>query len=216
MAQIINYNEAKKKVLDEKVNKTKNERCNDILKNLKEKREDFNTEIITRTAEDILKALGFYNKRMSTPIIKISEAFGVKPYKVSPNDNNIEGQLFINGTTKDLYGQDKVIVVNKKNDLYFNRFVVARQLAVFLFNFKEKEEYKDKKNVFIDTYYSEEYCKNYERFATEILMPIKMFVKQYNIAVEEFHNHMFIIIYLSRYFEVPEYLVERRIYELTH
>lgn len=216
MAQIINYNEAKNRMIKEKSIKTENERCNNILKNLKEKREDFNTEIITRAAEDILKALGFYNKRMSTPIIKIAKAFGVEPYKVKPNDNNIEGQLFINGTTKDLYGQDRVIVVNKKNDLYFNRFVIARQLAVFLFNFKEQQEYKNKQNVFIVTYYSEEYCKDYERFATEILMPIKMFVRVYNIAVEVYHKHMFIIKYLSRYFEVPEYLVERRIYELTH
>lgn len=216
MAQIINFDEAKNKKNNEKVNRTEKERCNDILKNLKEKREDFNTSVITITAEDILKALGFYDKKMATPIVKIAKAFEVTSYRVEPNNNNIEGQLFINGTTKDLYGQDKVIVVNKKNDLYFNRFIIARQLAVFLLNFKEKNGYKDKKSVFIDTYYSKQYCKDYERFATEILMPIRIFIKQYNVGVEEFHNHMFIVMYLSCYFEVPEYLVERRINEVTN
>ncbi len=216
MAQIVNFDEAKNKKHNEKTNKTENERCNDILKKLKEKREDFNTSIITITAEDILKALDFYNKKMSTPIVNIAKAFELKSYKVDPNDNNIEGQLFINGTTKNLYGQDKVIVVNKKNDLYFNRFIVARQLGAFLFNFKEKNGYKDKKNVFIDTYYSNQYCKEYERFATEILMPLNMFTKQYTVGVEEFHYRIFVVNYLSRYFEVPEYLVERRINELTN
>ncbi len=46
MAQIINFDEAKNKKNNEKVNKTEKERCNDILKNLKEKREDFNTSVI--------------------------------------------------------------------------------------------------------------------------------------------------------------------------
>ena len=113
MAQIVNFDEAKNRKHNEKTNKTENERCNDILKKLKEKREDFNTSIITITAEDILKALDFYNKKMSTPIVNIAKAFELKSYKVDPNDNNIEGQLFINGTTKNLYGQDKVIVVNR-------------------------------------------------------------------------------------------------------
>lgn len=216
MAQIINFDEAKDKKDNEKVNKIEKERCNDILKNLKEKREDFNTSVITTTAEDILKALGFYNKKIATPIVKIAKAFEVKSYIVDQNDNNIEGQLFINGTTKNLYGQDKVIIVNKKNDSYFNRFIVARQLGAFLFNFKEKNGYKDKKNVFIDTYYSNQYCKEYERFATEILMPLNMFAKQYTVGAEELHYRIFVVKYLSCYFEVPEYLVERRINELTN
>lgn len=212
MAQIINFEEAKN---SKKASKTENERCNDILKNLEEKRENFTTSLIIKTAEDILKALDFYNIRNSTPIIKITKAFGIKPYKVIPNDNNIEGQLFINGTTKDLYGQDKVIVVNKKNHLYFNRFVIARQLAVFLFNFKKNDEYRDKQRVFIDTYKGE-FHKDYERFATEILIPTEMFIKQHDIAVEVDNRRIFVIMYLSRYFEVTEYFVERRIYELTH
>ena len=47
-------------------------------------------------------------------------------------------------------------------------------------------------------------------------MPTDMFIKQHDIAVEEDNRRLFVIMYLSRYFEVPEYFVERRIYELTH
>lgn len=216
MAQIIKFDEAKNKINNKEAKKTENERCNNILKNLKEQRKDFTMPIIKKTAEDILKELGFYNIRAATPIIKISKALGVTPYKETPNDNNIKGQLFINGTTKNLYGQDKVIVVNEKNSLYFNRFVVARQLAVFLLNYKEKDMYKDKKKLFIDTYYNGEHSKDYERFATEILMPKEMFIKQHNIAVEGGNRHIFVIMYLSRYFEVPEYFIERRIKELRN
>lgn len=215
MAQIINFNEAKNKMSNEKVIKTENERCNDILKNLKEKREEFTTPVIARTAEDILKALDFYNIRNSTPIVKITEAFGIKPYKVIPDDYSIEGQLFIGGTTKDLYGQDIVIVVNKKKHLYHNRFAIARQLAVFLFNFKENDGYRNKQKAIIDTY-NGQFCKDYEKFATEILMPRDMFIKQYSIAAKLDKRRIFLIMYLSRYFEVPEYFVERKIYELTH
>lgn len=206
MAQIINYNEKTKKI--------KNERCKDILRNLEKKRKNFNTLVIIKTAENILKALDFYNIRNSIPIVKITEAFGLKPYKVKSDNNDIEGQLFINGTTKDIYGQDKVIVVNNKNDLYIMRFIIARQLAVFLFNFKENNEYKNKQNLFIYDYKGE-FCKDYERFATEILMPTQMFLKQYIVAMEASNNIRFVIGYLSRYFKVPKYLVKRRIIELT-
>lgn len=215
MAQIINFNEAKNKMSNEKVIKTENERCNDILKNLKEKREEFTTPVIDRTAEDILKALNFYNIRNSTPINKIAKKFEITPYYGEMNKNNIKGCLYVNGTTKQIYGQDRVIIVNRNNCTYFNRFIVARQLAVFLLNFKENDGYINKEKVFIDEYKGED-CKDYERFATEILMPRDMFIKQYNIAVEEDGRHIFVIMYLSRYFEVSEYLVERRIYELTH
>lgn len=215
MAQIINNDEAKSRVHNEKENKAENERCNDILKNLEEKREDFTTSLIIRTAEDVLKATGFYNRNIATPINKIVENFGITPYKGKMRKSNINGCLYINGTTKQIYGQDRVIIVNENNSTYFNRFIVARQLAVFLLNFKENDKYKNKQKVFIDEYKGED-CKDYERFATEILMPRDMFIKQYNIAVEEDSRHIFVIMYLSRYFEVSEYLVERRIYELTH
>lgn len=214
MAQIINFDETKNKKHNQKANKTENERCNNILENLEEKRKDFTTSIITRTAEDILKALDFFNIRGSIPIVRIAQAFGVMSYTEVTNDNNIKGILYINGTTKKVYGQERVIIVNEKNDLYFNRFIVARQLAVFLFNFKEKE--KNKNKLFTDKYYSNQYCKDYERFATEILMPLNMFGRQYMKRVEEFYNYRSKTRDLSRYFEVPEYLVERRINELIH
>lgn len=215
MAQIINYEEAKNKIQTGETKKSENERCNNILRNLEEKRENFTTSLIIKTAEDILKATGFYNRNIAIPINKIVKNFGITPYKEKMKKSNIYGCLYVNGTTIQIYRQDKIIIVNKNNSTYFNRFIVARQLAVFLLNFKENDGYSDKQKVFIDEY-KDEYCKDYQRFATEILMPTDMFIKQHDIAVEEDNRRIFVIMYLSRYFEVPEYFVERRIYELTH
>ena len=42
-------------------------------------------------------------------------------------------------------------------------------------------------------------------------MPRDLFCKQYKIARAERDNHMFIVMYLSRFFEIPIDYIERRI-----
>ena len=54
------------------------------------------------------------------------------------------------------------------------------------------------------------------RFAMDILMPRKLFVEQYQVAVNESLSYYFVRRYLSKYFEVPESIVEKRIQEIAY
>ena len=47
------------------------------------------------------------------------------------------------------------------------------------------------------------------------MMPKDLFIMQYNVARREENNHMFIVMYLSRYFETSVESIEKRIKEVS-
>ena len=109
-------------------------------------------------------------------------------------------------------------MVNKNDELFHQRFVVAHELAHYLFDFLGNSDYTDKSIRFSDTYYKNMHESISEqranRFAAAILMPEESFIKQYNIAKNIDKNRMFVIMYLSRFFETTMSSIERRIAEV--
>ena len=230
MAKIIQYNEGVKKAKrQERTDYSSHEikQYNDIVKQLRLKRNenkyDYSIEEIKNIVDDILKLDKYYNRNCATPIVKIVNKFGIGAYKVDLN-KEISGKLFVNGTTKELYNTDSVILVNNKDKIYYQRFIVAYQLACFLFEYIGSNSDKDNRILFSDEYILNRPSLRNEgikyRFATEILMPERMFCKQYIIANQECYytnretRNMFIIKYLSQFFEVETKLVIKRINEI--
>lgn len=152
---------------------------------------------ITEIANEILKELDYYSGRGATPIVKIAKDFGFATYKEVFGTGK-SGDIHINGDTKDLYGNDKVILVNKNQALFQSRFTIAYELAHYLFNLITKKNHC-------------EIEKQANTFAAELMMPKDLFIKQYNIAKDKSDNHIFIVMYLSRFFEIPINLIEKRI-----
>lgn len=173
---------------------------------------------ISRIANDILARVDYYSGRGATPIVKIAKEFDFKTYKETFK-NGKSGDIHINGETSEKYGHDKIILVNRKEELFHQRFVVAHELAHYLFEFLGNPQYTDPKIIFVDTYRKDQHETPQEKranaFAAEIMMPRDLFIKQYYTARREDNNRMFILMYLSRFFETSIDSIEKRIMEVS-
>ncbi|MCM1233776.1 MAG: ImmA/IrrE family metallo-endopeptidase [Ruminococcus flavefaciens] len=195
-------------------------KCQELLNHLEKMNADnheYSLVEIRNIANNILSMMSKnYSGRCATPIVKIAKLFDFKTYKEYLNES---GDININGTTKEKYGHDKVILVNRNEELYHQRFVVAHELAHYLFDFLGNSTYTDKNILFADTYEKDKHETPQEKrantFAAEIMMPKELFIQQYNIARREEKNHMFIVMYLSRYFETSIESIEKRIKEVS-
>lgn len=199
-------------------------RCNgmkkeELLQGLKEKNKkghDYSLTEIRKIANDILAMTGCYSGRCATPIVKIAKNFDFKAYRESLDES---GDININGETSQKYGYNQVILVNKDDQPFHQRFVVAHELAHYFFDFLGNPKYEDISIQFVDTYKKDKHETPQEKrastFAAEIMMPKELFIRQYKVARQEDSNRMFILMYLSRYFETSIDSIERRIVEVT-
>ena len=207
----------------EKCNRRRDDIMNfkELLQELTEKNmkgHEYSLAEISNIARKILNSVDYYSGRCATPIVKIAKEFGFKTYKENLSGGK-SGDIHINGYTYDKYGHDKIILVDKKEELFHQRFVVAHELAHYLFEFLGSPESEDPSRIFVDTYCKDKHETPQEKraniFAAEILMPKDLFIKQYNIARREDSNRMFILMYLSRYFETSIDSIEKRIMEVS-
>lgn len=171
-------------------------------------------------ADRVLKEGGYENLNGPTPIAKIVKNFDISPFTESlPED--ISGNIYINGTTEDIYGTDKVIVVGESEIIYHRRFIFAHELGHYLIDFLGNPDYQDKSKLFSMAYskgnhdYSGE--RRVDRFAAELLMPIKKFLEQLLWAVERPRStNEYIIAYLSDFFETKPTSIQRRFKEIIN
>lgn len=194
-------------------------KLNELLQDLEEKNQaqhEYSLVEIRKISNNILSISTNYTGRCATPIVKIAKQFGIKTYKESLNES---GDININGETEKKYGHDKVILVNKEEELFHQRFVVAHELAHYLFDFIGNEKYNDKTILFADTYQKDKHETIQEKrantFAAEIMMPKELFIEQYNKARVVDSSHIFVFTYLSRYFETSIESIEKRIMEVS-
>lgn len=219
MYKIINLNKQRKIIYSAYRGRT-NMKIKDICDEIKKQNEIkyvYTYEKIVDIADKILNAVDFYSGHGATPIVKISKLFDFVTYKESLDDGK-SGDIRINGDTEKLYGHDKIILVNEMDEFYHQRFVVAHELAHYLFDFLGNSKYCDKNIIFSDTYQKNHHESEQEQraniFAAEIMMPQKLFIEQYNVAQAENGSHIFIVEYLSRFFETTVDSVEKRIMEV--
>lgn len=176
---------------------------------------EYTNEEVDSIAKRILLEFGIDSEDCATPIVKIAKAFGFKTYRKTLDDGK-SGDISINGETKERYGYEKVIFVQKEDELYQQRFVVAHELAHYLFDYLGNPEYENGL-LFTDTYMKDHHDSEHEqranRFAAAILMPEEVFIKQYNIA-QEYQNRLFTRMYLSEFFETRQDSIDRRIVEV--
>lgn len=195
---------------------------NEILQleeELKQNNREHNYELqeIDKISNNILTIFGFSSKKTSIPIVKIVKAFGFNIYKEQLPDK-LSGDIYINGNTINEYGHNKIILVNKSEHLFHQRFVAAHELAHYLFDFLGNPVYNDERIKFSDTYYKDQHETPEEKiancFAASIMMPKDIFIEQYNFAKREYSKPSLIIMYLSRYFETTEDSIEKRFSEV--
>lgn len=170
-------------------------------------------------ADEILKIYGYVGKSAPTPIVKIAHDFGFATYQAKDIPEDISGNIFIGGTTKEDYGTDKVIIVGEDEPLPHQRFIVAHELAHYLMDYIGNEEYQKDGTIFSRTYPKVNHDSPEEiradRFAAELLMPKKVFLAEYVKAMKlsDFSKE-YTIPYLAKLFNTKESCIQRRIREV--
>lgn len=188
------------------------------LKNQKENNKNYSLLEVKMIASKVLSDLDYYFYDGATPIVKIAKDFGFKIYKkkLSPK---LSGDICINGNTNDIYGYNQIILVNEEEPLFHQRFVIAHELAHYLFEYVGNSAYINKSIMFSDTYYRDQHETPQEQranaFAAEILMPRNLFIKQYNISKQVELNSLYTNKYLSEFFETTIDSIQRRIMEVS-
>ena len=163
---------------------------------------------------------GYYDNIIgSTPIVKIAKEFGFECYKADNMPDDISGNIFVGGTTNKIYTSDKVIIVGATEQYEHQRFIIAHELAHYLIDYLGSEKVQNPNVLFSRTYPKRNHIsyeeKRADRFSAELLMPSKLFLKQYVKAMEASdYNINFTISHLAKFFRVKSSSVERRIDEV--
>ena len=178
---------------------------------------EYTASDIDKVVSDILELFGYKGKERYIHIIKIVNQLWFKTcQKILPLD--ISGEIYVNGDTEKLYGKNQVIIVNKIDDVNHKRFVIAHELAHYLFDFLPNPKYKDAMLEYNDTYKRNEHDRKEERvankFSAELLMPKDIFRLQYYKARDYDNNPLFITLYLSKFFRTTEESISKRITEI--
>ena len=167
-------------------------------------------------AKQILKRLTYSDKNIAIPIIKIAKNSGFKVYHENffrSGESEIAGKLLIGDISKEKYGSSQVILVNRGDHLFAQRLVVAKMLGSYLVDgLDEQDMYSEDLSTSLT--YEKIYDKQ-EDFALNILAPDNIFIHQYNLAINNGLPPIGVTSYLSRFFEVPEEFVYRRVKSLT-
>lgn len=171
-------------------------------------------------ARNILKKFGYDELIGATPIVKIARNLGFACLAVENMPENISGNIFIGGTTEQVYHSGMVIVVSSKENFGHQRFIIAHELAHYFIDYLGNKEFQNKNLLFSRTYPKENHDSYEEvradRFAAELLMPSSSFLKQYVTAMEvSDYNIRYTISYLANFFQTKESSIKRRIDELT-
>ena len=172
---------------------------------------------LVKLAEDVRNIAGQYTGELAVPVTSIANNLGLKVYAADMRTGE-SGYIFAGGTTEELYGTNAVILVSNKDPLGHQRFVIAHELAHFLLEYLTDSGYKDKKIVFKEAYGEMPHNTKKELradfFAAELLMPKKLFIKQYNEFFKRSNSREVTIMCLADYFKVKISSVERRIKEV--
>lgn len=212
MADIIDLCEYKnEKAIQQKVNQLRNALMLGQYQ-IKKKSE------LVNLAEDI-RQIGNYTGELDVPIIHIAIILGIKVYSANLEMGEI-GILFAGGTTKELYGANEVILVSNNIPISYQRLVVAHELAHVLFDYIADNKFADGKLFFEEKYHENAYGLPVELradfFASELLMPQKLFIRQYLDFMEQSKDRIVTIMCLADYFNVTEGAVEKRIKEILN
>ncbi len=166
-------------------------------------------------ADEVLESGGYSAIECAIPVLKIAEGFGFTSFSVKNMNEDISGNIYVGGTTRDVYGTDKAILVSDSEELYHQRFIVAH----YLFDYVGNPKYSNSRFLFSRAYPKKKYESDAElradRFAAELLMPAKLFLKHYvNALLDSYNSEQYIVTFLSELFEVKKSSVLRRIHEV--
>lgn len=167
-----------------------------------------------------MRAGGWNSHEHSIPVKTIAECFGFKVYVQETIPDNAAGNIYVGGTTKKLYGHDKIIIARKNENFAHQRFIIAHELGHYSLEYIGSSLEKNPKRLFAQAYTKENHGAGdmkedrADRFAAELLMPADEFVAAYAKVMKSVEfDERFAIPTLAVYFEVKENRIRRRLVE---
>lgn len=219
MCKTINFNEYKLRKISQRENERKMfENITNEIRNRRQEGYVYKNREMEEISKQFLSKLNDQEQYDGPiPIVKIAKKLGFNVYQ-QDMEKELSGFIAIDPEIKQSMGNDKIIVVNVNDEIGHQRFVIAHELAHYLFDFLGEDKYSDKTIKFSDTYHKNKHETPSElranSFAAAILMPEILFINQYNRAKSIDKNRMFVIMYLSRFFETTMESIEKRIAEV--
>ena len=153
------------------------------------------------------------------PIVDIVKQFGFSCFLKSNMDEDTSGNIFVGGTTKQVYGTGKVIVVGDEEEVPHQRFIIAHELAHYLMDYLGSKTAQDCRILFTEKYLKQDHNSQKEiradRFAAELLMPMNIFTRRYMRLMRITSNDLaYTVTNLSHYFGMKESSIRKRIREV--
>lgn len=157
----------------------------------------------------------------STPIVRIANSIGFATLKEKNMPKDISGNIFVGGTTKEIYGVNEVIVVDEDEEYAHQRFIIAHELGHYLMDYLGSEDSRNPGILFSRAYLKSNHDSEEEiradRFAAELLMPTKLFRRLYLRAMDASDDDLgYTISFLAKYFKTKRSSIERRICEVIY
>lgn len=172
-----------------------------------------------RLADRVLEDGGYADGRDLVPIVELAKKFGFSCFRELNMSKEISGNIFVGGTTKQVYHSDKVIVVGADEERPHQRFIIAHELGHYLMDYLGSDRSRNPNLLFSETYPKQNHDSPKEiradRFAAELLMPMRVFMKRYVQVMELADNsEEYCVSYLARLFGVKKSCVRKRIHEV--
>ncbi len=196
------------RILEMKIFRKSGNIVENLIRELKENYSD-NMEA---AANIILKK--FNISSIPIPIVKIMKLLDfeviVQNYEFS---STLSGIIGIDYKLKDIYKSDKVISVNRKDNLGHQRFTMAHELCHYIFDFD-----RNNKLAYYDGYDTQNINQPAEKrantFAANLLMPRDLFIKAYKDLSNLYLYDK--VAELAKLFQVSETAISKRIDELRN
>lgn len=144
------------------------------------------------------------------PIVEIVEkGFGIESLS-QDLAKPLEGFILIKPGLNNRFKTNRIIRVSKNIEQRQQRFVMAHELAHYIYDGYCQDSYRD---TYIADKHETEEEKKANEFAANLLMPRKQFLKMFLVALNEEVN---VIKYLSDCFCVTEQAITRRVTEIMN
>ena len=178
----------------------------DIIKEIQENPEKYSPE------EAAMMLFNASNRTFPLEIIDIATKMEFSTFFVEDLEKENSGSIGIDTGLVDIWGSDKVMLIKKDMKSGKRRFVLAHELAHYLFDFNERKQL-----TYYNAYNKCELNDSERRanaFAACLLMPAESFKKEFERLITEDLPRRIIADRLSDTFEVTPKAADRRMVEL--
>lgn len=130
-------------------------------------------------AQEVLKYFNIKDCSGGVPIVEILTKLGFRIFQSDLKPEGLSAYIAVNPKFEEVFESNKITCVHMEDNIGHKRFALAHELAHYLFDFDENENL-----CYYNTYFPTDEEDSLEekranKFAANLLMPEKVFIKKY-------------------------------------